>query len=301
MPRLTFDDISVQQMMQIGDAFVRGGNAEAARKVYRRALETPSPYRRALLIRQGLVSKLDGRLLPMMDILAAAKRIDAPGSFVGEGLATWQKQQPFHDDPRFLEIAQRHSSLLPLRNWQWNLQTALWAVRRSLAVRGDFVELGVFKGHTTLFCADYLDFQQQPKRWLLYDTFEGIPEDQLDPGWAKANETAYKDTFSYQEVRDRFAAFPNVEVIQGRVPEVFATRPAPEAIAFLHIDLNNAAAELAALDALFDQVSPGGTILFDDFGWVSAAVQHKAEKAWFAARGEEILMLPTGQGLYIKP
>src|SRR5437868_6519856 len=132
MPRLNFENISVQQMLQIGDALVRGGHAEAARQVYARALREPSGYRKALLVRQGLLHKLDKKLLPMMDVLAAAEQIDAGSTFVGDGLATWLKQQPFHDDPRFLEVAQRHSGLLPLRNWQWNLQTVLWAVKRSL-------------------------------------------------------------------------------------------------------------------------------------------------------------------------
>ena len=300
MVQIVLDNVSVHKAMRMGDALVRIGEAQAAAGIYRLALETPSPLAKALRVRLGLLGKTDRRLLPMLDILEAAERIDPGNTFVGDGLATWLKQQPFHDDARFIEIAERHASLLPIRNWQWNLQTALWAVRRSLSVAGDFVELGVFRGHTTLFCADYLDFQDQPKRWLLYDTFDGIPEAQLDPGWAEANKEVYQGTYSFEEVRERFARFRNIEVIQGRVPEIFETH-APDAIAFLHIDMNNAAAELAALDALFDKVSPGGVILFDDYGWTSAAVQRKAEAAWFAARGEEILPLPTGQGLYIKP
>ena len=300
MVQIVLDNVSLHKAMRMADALVRIGEAQAAAGIYRLALETPSPLDKALRVRLGLLGKTDRRLLPMLDILEAAERIDPGNTFVGDGLATWLKQQPFHDDARFIEIAERHASLLPIRNWQWNLQTALWAVRRSLSVAGDFVELGVFRGHTTLFCADYLDFQDQPKRWLLYDTFDGIPEAQLDPGWADANKEVYQGTYSFEEVRDRFARFRNIEVIQGQVPDIFETRP-PGAIAFLHIDLNNAAAELAALDALYDQVSPGGVILFDDYGWTSAAVQRKAETAWFAARGEEILPLPTGQGLYLKP
>jgi len=301
MARLVFEVSDVLQMMQMGDALVRTGQAGAAQAVYRKALETPSPLRNALRVRIGMLSKLDAGTLPLLDALQAAERIDGGGAYVGEGLLTWWKAQPFQDDDRFIQIADRHAGLLPARNWHWNLQTALWAARRSLGAPGDFVELGVFKGHTTMFLAEYLAFQDQPRQWLLYDTFAGIPEDQQDPGWAASNRSTYVGTFSYAEVRDRFAAFPNIEVIQGRVPEIFATRPPPGAIAFMHVDLNNAAAEVAALDALFAQVSPGGAILFDDYAWSVSAAQHRAEKAWFAARGEEILALPTGQGLYIKP
>ena len=299
MVQIVLENVSAHKAILLADAMVRIGDAKVAAEIYRLALQTPSPFDKALRVRLGLSTLADRRTLPMLDILAAAERMDQTNAFVGDGLATWLKQQPFHDDARFVEVAERHAHLAPLRNWQWNLQTALWAVRRSLSVPGDFVELGVFRGHTTLFCADYLNFQDQPRRWQLYDTFEGIPEAQLDPGWAEANTNMYKGTFSYEEVVERFARFPNIEVIKGRVPDIFETRP-PGAIAFLHIDMNNAAAELAALDALYDRISPGGVILFDDYGWTSAAVQRKAEAAWFAARGEEILPLPTGQGLYIK-
>ena len=75
---------------------------------------------------------------------------------------------------------------------------------------------------------------------------------------------------------------------------------APGRIAFLHIDMNNAAAEVAALDVLFDRVSPGGVVVLDDYGWIGHAAQHEAERAWFSARGYAVLELPTGQGIVVK-
>jgi O-methyltransferase len=216
-------------------------------------------------------------------------------------MATWLKVLPFLDDPRFLEIAGRHEALLPIPNWHWNLQTVLWAARQVENVPGDFVELGVFRGHTTLFLADYLEFAKLPRQWRLYDTFEGIPSDQLDPEWAERNEQTYVGTYSLDEVRKRFEAFPNIEVIKGRVPEVLQGEDMSGQIAFLHMDLNSSTAEIAALDLLFDRIPRGGVIVFDDYCWAASRAQHDAEKAWFEARNLHILPLPTGQGLFIKP
>jgi len=69
----------------------------------------------------------------------------------------------------------------------------------------------------------------------------------------------------------------------------------------MHIDMNNPTAEIGALDALYERVSSGGVILFDDYCWATARAQMLAESAWFAARGLRVLPLPTGQGLFIKP
>ena len=53
---------------------------------------------------------------------------------------------------------------------------------------------------------------------------------------------------------------------RGRIPAVFAGN-APERIAWLHVDLNDAAGETAALDALFDRVVPAGIVILDDYEW----------------------------------
>ena len=74
----------------------------------------------------------------------------------------------------------------------------------------------------------------------------------------------------------------------------------PKKIAFLHIDMNSAQAEMLALEHLFDKVTPGGVIVFDDFGWSCNVNQMTAELAFMNERGQHILELPTGQGVVIK-
>ena len=75
---------------------------------------------------------------------------------------------------------------------------------------------------------------------------------------------------------------------------------APERIAFMHIDMNSPKAEAGALEVLFDRVSPGGIIVFDDYGWKQFEKQKEAADRFMAARGQFIMELPTGQGLMIK-
>ncbi|MDB5442211.1 MAG: Methyltransferase, partial [Phenylobacterium sp.] len=53
------------------------------------------------------------------------------------------------------------------------------------------------------------------------------------------------------------------------------------------------------LDLLYDRVSPGGVIIFDDYTWAVCHRQRAAEDVWFAARGLSILPLPTGQGVVL--
>ena len=75
---------------------------------------------------------------------------------------------------------------------------------------------------------------------------------------------------------------------------------APARIAFLHLDMNSPAAEIGALEVLFDRVAPGGIVVFDDYGWVLFRKQKKTADEFMAARGNVIMELPTGQGLMVK-
>jgi O-methyltransferase len=299
MTDLTLTNLTPRQLASLGDAALRNGDVAMAKTLYQHLVKL-DPASTQSQARLGLTLSPTRRTLAMLEALTALEKIPGGQAYVGEGIATWLKLPAFVQDPRFMALASRHVSIAPAGSWHWNLQTVLWAAQQARNLPGDFVELGVFRGHTTLFLADYLEFGGWDRRWWLYDTFEGIPDDQVDPGWELINKESYKGTFSYEEVRDRFAGFPNIVVTQGRVPQVF-DQVCPDAIAFMHIDLNSSAAEIAALDALYDKITPGGVIVFDDFGWQTAHAQFKAELAWFTARGLTIFPLPTGQGLFVKP
>ena len=300
MPSVTFEDVTPEQLLVLGDTALAMGARQLALAIYQAAAKQRFKEASA-----PVHSRIGAALAPQrrrqltLDLLHLLETVDPGTAFVGEGIATWFKSTPFTEDPLFIALAEKHANLLPVAAWHWNLQTVLWAVQSSARLEGDFVELGVFKGHTTAFVAEYLGFQNSPKTWFLYDTFEGIPEDQLDEGWGDNNVAAYSESFDFEEVRTRFATYPNIRIIKGRVPEILAEE-SPDKIAFLHMDLNNATAEVQALDILSDRIVPGGIIVFDDYVWAVSNRQRVAEDAWGAARGLKILALPTGQGLLIK-
>lgn len=300
MADIVLKNVTVGQGLALADGLMQTQQFTAALLLYRKILsEALGDQRRAILNRIALASRPTPRTAAAFATLQQLER-STREVFLGDGIATWLKTTPFLDDERFMALADKHAGLIPIAGLHWNLSTVLWAVKRAERLDGDLVELGVFRGHTTLFVAEYLGFADWPRKWFLYDTFEGVPDDQLDEGWGERNERAYKDTFSYDEVAERFRPFPNIVLTKGRVPEIL-DEVCPERIAFLHMDLNNSQAEIAALERLYDRIVPGGVIVFDDYGWAAARAQYDAERAWFAQRGLEILLLPTGQGLFVKP
>ena len=143
----------------------------------------------------------------------------------------------------------------------------------------------------------YLDFATSSKTLYLHDTFEGIPEDQRAGSPVRAG--GYNQEGLHESVVARFQPYPNVKVIKGKVPDVFADG-CPDTIAYLHLDMNSAAAEIGALETLFDRMAPGGMIVLDDYGWEWYRAQKDAEDKFFASRGHRVLELPTGQGLVVK-
>jgi hypothetical protein len=301
MSELVLRDLTARQLQILGDAALLEGHPLMARSFYQ-ALLRLEPTSVSAHSRFGLTLRANQGTQNLLEVLRTLEAgPNGPQIYVGVGLATFQKTPPFIYDAKFMRLAYSDNELAPLghQNWHWVLLMLLRAAQQAKNIPGDFVELGVYKGQTPKFIADYLEFSGWDKHWWLYDTFEGVPDDQNDAG-RKLTAEVYGAPFSFEEVRDRFAPYGNFTVTKGRVPEVLE-EVCPEKIAFLHIDLNSSVAEVGALNALYDRISPGGLIILDDYCWASSAAQYIAETAWFADRGLTVFPLPTGQGLFIKP
>jgi O-methyltransferase len=224
----------------------------------------------------------------------ALNQINEPaGIYVGDNLLTYHRNLSFLDDQKLINSFCKHATTPQEQSVLWRMALVAWGARNGMRLEGDFVEIACYQGTTARIVCDYLDFSSHPDRkYYLYDLFDHDPT--MDHHSMPAHGTDL-----YDRVRQRFADSPNVVVTQGRVPDVLS-QVAPEKIAFMHLDLNSADAELGALEVLFDRMVPGAVMVLDDYGWLYYREQKLAEDPWFEKRGYRVMELPTGQGLLIK-
>lgn len=214
------------------------------------------------------------------------------GAFTGDNLITFQKNLSFLRDDKFMNAFDGQITGEGEQALAWRIYTLCWAGERVMRLEGDFVECGSYRGTSSRIMAEYLDFANSEKNFYMYDLFDHTDD---MPHHAMQDH----GTELFGQVKARFTEYPNVHVTQGKVPDILELN-SPEKIAFLHIDMNNAEAEVGALEALFDRVVPGGSIILDDYGWLVYQAQKDAEDPFFAELGYKVLEMPTGQGLVIK-
>ncbi len=240
------------------------------------------------------MSKSPGAVDALNTLVSRAGDTRDPHSawFMADNLITVSHARGFLTDRRFVAAVTAAAPSDYELAIVWRTHTLCWAAESCLAVPGDYVECGTYQGYSMAVVLRYLA-GLPGRRCYLYDLFDPTG----DQGEGKRLPAHAPDLF--ERVQARFRDWPNVLVTQGKVPQVLGAI-APQHIAFLHIDMNNAEAELGAMDALFDRISPGGMIVLDDYGWSAYHAQKVAADQFMRVRGLAVLELPTGQGLVIK-
>ena len=233
---------------------------------------------------------------------------DSTRFYAEDGLFSVHNDE-FRRDPSFtaasqLGVESSHGIDPALR---WRIHIALWAARLALKAPGDFVECGVNAGMVSSAIMHDLDWSALPRQYFLVDTFAGPVLDQFSPeehhsGWVSLVEervAAGAYVTDMERVRATFAEWPNAIVVQGTVPEILPSIGSRQ-IAFLHLDLNCAAPEVAALAYFWSQMAPGAVVLMDDYAHHGVEAQKKSIDHWARSIPITVLSLPTGQGLIVK-
>lgn len=232
-------------------------------------------------------------------------------TYDADHLRVWHKTVDFMRDERFMSAYRRgmnsgHVIGRPAESMEdihieWRIHMCCWAAWHASRLPGDFVECGTNTGIMSLAICEYVDFNATDKNFYLFDTFAGIPLEQLserERALGRADENSmYPDCW---EIAQRnFAPYPRAKLVRGRVPETLSTVEIGP-VAYLCIDMNIAAPERAALEHFWPRLVTGAPVIFDDYGWTPYREQKDSLDAFARSQGVEIATLPTGQGLLIK-
>jgi O-methyltransferase len=203
---------------------------------------------------------------------------------LGEGLGSWDCE-PIH----------------------WRAYVCCWAAAKAALLPGDFVECGVWRGGLARVITNYVGFEKLAKRFYLLDTFEGLDATQTvtaEKDSAAFNATYYSQSVKangFEAVRSTFSGYSNVHLVKGRIPESLSRVPS-DAVAYLSIDMNNAAPEIAAAEFFWPKMVSGGVMVLDDYAYSDQYLNQRVAFDEFSRRvGVPILNMPTGQGLIFKP
>jgi len=177
------------------------------------------------------------------------------------------------------------------------LYTLATLLRQALATAaGDVVESGVYQGGTARLLAGVIAESGAARPLVLCDTFAGMPD--TDPAVDLHRKGDFSDT-SLEAVRRYLGAFAGVEHVPGLIPASLAPL-AQRRFCFVHVDLDIYTAVLEASRFFYERVTPGGFLVYDDYGFASTPGARQAVDQFYADKLETPLVLPGGQAVIFK-
>jgi hypothetical protein len=245
-------------------------------------------YREPPFTEAPTIQAFKGGMQAVAQVLQANSK--GSGTHLADDLLVWFRNLGFTEDPKFLHAMLPYINDQVLRARIWRVYTLCWAAKSCLNLPGDFVDVGCYDGKTIDVIRRFCSYQNVDKDYMLYDLFDYHPTEQ-----SKVNHGPQL----YGKVCELFADMPRIKPIKGFLPGTM-DGTLPDRIAFAQIDLNSAAIELDCLRLILDRMTPGGIIIFDDYGFRRYRESHISQRDYAESQGQIIFESPTGQGMLIK-
>ena len=145
----------------------------------------------------------------------------------------------------------------------------LWKlVEQTDKLDGDVLEVGVWRGSTSIIMAAKLKYMNSNKHVYACDTFEGVVKSSSD------HDNFYKDgehsdtSFEFVKniVQNEFN-LDNVTLLKGIFPEETEHFINDRKFSFCHIDVDTYNSAKEVVNWIWDRLSTGGIIVFNDYGF----------------------------------
>lgn len=178
---------------------------------------------------------------------------------------------------------------------------ALAAQAVAEGVPGDFMECGTWKGGSGALLAQQGEQADPPRTMWFCDSYQGLPQAGQADGWFAQLWTGRVQA-TPDDVRAALASLgvseDHVRILRGWFNETLPTCDAG-ALALLHIDCDWYDSVMCCLDCLWERVSPGGFVVFDDYGYWPGC--RAAADEFLGARGlRDKLVRVDATGCYLR-
>lgn len=185
----------------------------------------------------------------------------------GLDLWSWLQMQAFRarkpsDEVKLLRRVRRERKCL---NSAWECYNVMTLARAMRQLPGAFAEVGCYQGATAKLICE----MKGDKPLLLFDTFEGLPEDgDNDPGVHDQGRYAC----SVDQVSNYLRDYEGVTYHKGLFPDS-TEGLADQQYAFVHFDVDLYEGTLACLEYFYPRMTPGGVLLSHDYGMLEGVEQ----------------------------
>jgi O-methyltransferase len=261
----------------------------------------PRPLRYPALLLRNLLTML--RLMPKP---APAPPAALPGPdyvYEGDGLATVYFS-PFLADAEWSSAYEKMA-----RGWypdqpgldiRWRMWIVTSVARQVRGLPGDVAEFGVYRAGCARMILEAVGLGDGV-RYHLFDTFAGIPDSELTDREREEGYAGRLTDTSVELVEARLGLWR--EALVFHVGDVFDTIPDADLgdLSLVHMDLNASEPTRIALEYSYRRLVPGGTIVFDDYGWDPVSYEQRDVIDRFChSVPENVIALPSGQALLVK-
>lgn len=190
---------------------------------------------------------------------------------------------------------------------RWRVHVCLWAAQCCLRLPGDFAEFGVNTGLLSTMILRNTAFDSSGKKFFLFDTYEGIPEEMASEseikGVKKMNLNMYSGNPANVNIiefcRKQFGPHRGAVLVPGLLPGSIDSVEF-ESLSYVSIDLNITSAEIGTIERIWNRITPGGIIILDDYGLAGHEEQNVAWNEFSRKKDRMIMALPTGQGILMR-
>lgn len=160
---------------------------------------------------------------------------------------------------------------------------------QAIKLDGEVLEFGVASGGTTCLMAQALNEAKTPKTIHSFDSFTGFNPDEFDKSYALGDVSNFSEKFAWKTtefslnyVKSKLSAYGLSKYVnlhpgyfQDTLEPFLAQKPEDQ-YCFALIDCDLASSVQFCAETIYQNVTPGGVILFDDYASMVPGKPHTA-------------------------